>query len=79
MLVAGFLFWLIKHHILSVDGYLIYTDVCECYSHVLGEQVALGYIYPHVLTYYHKDYILLVPVLAENYWSNVALLWLIHL
>lgn len=46
VLAAGFLFWSINHHILIVDGYLIYTDVCECYSHVLREQLALGYIYP---------------------------------
>lgn len=43
---AGFLFWSIKHRVLIVDGYVIHTDVCECYSCVLGEQLALGYIYP---------------------------------
>lgn len=56
-----------------MDGYVIYTDVCECYSHVLGEQWALGYIYHHVLTYYHKEHILLLTLLADNYCSNVAL------
>lgn len=77
VLVAGFLFWSIKHYILIVNGYVMYTDVCECYSHVLGEQLALGYIYPHVLTYYYKEHILLLTVLEENYCSDVALLWLI--
>lgn len=79
MLAAGFLFWSIKHRILIVESYVIYTDVCECYSHLLGEQFALGYIYPHVPIYYHKEHILLLTTLAENYCSNVALLWLIHL
>lgn len=38
-------FWSTKHHILIADSYVMYTDVCGCYSHALGEQLAMGYIY----------------------------------
>lgn len=74
MLETDFLFWSIKHHILIVGCYVMYTDVCECYSHALGEQLALGYFYPHVLAYYHEEHILLLTVLAQNYCSNVVVL-----
>lgn len=38
-------FWSTKHHILIADSYVMYTDVCGCYSHALGEQLAMGDIY----------------------------------
>lgn len=52
----------------------MYTDVCECYSHALGDQLALGYIYPLVLAYYQEEHTLLLTVLAQNCCPNVVLL-----
>ena len=77
VLETDVLFWSIKHHILIVDCYVMYADVCECYLHALGEQLALGYIYPHVLANYCEEHILLLTVLAQNYCSNIVLFWLI--
>lgn len=59
-----------------MDCYVMYTDVCECYSRALGEQLALGYIYPCDLAYYCEEHILVLTVLAQNYCSNV-LPWVI--
>lgn len=77
MLEADFLFRSIKHHILIVGCYVMYTDVCECYSHALEEQLALGYIYPHVLACCHEEHVLLLTALAQNNCYNVVLLWVI--
>lgn len=71
MLETDFLFWSIKDHILIVDCYVMYTDVSECYSHALREQLALGYIYPHVLACYHEERTILLIVLAPNYCFSV--------
>lgn len=51
----------------------MYTDACECYSRALGEQLAMGYIYPCVLAYYREEHILVLTVLVQNYCSNVLL------
>lgn len=44
---------------LTVDCYVMYSEVCECYSCALGKPLALGYIYPHVLAYYYEEHIII--------------------
>lgn len=72
------LFGSIKHCILIVDCYVMYTDVCEYYSHALGEQLALGYIYLCVLACYREEHVLLLTALAQNNCYNVVLLWVMN-